>query len=186
MGLFGALWGSWGPLGVSWELLGASWGPLGLLGSPRALSGRKARIFDSWSPSWAPLGTVLGLSWVVLGLGRLLDRLGSWVLGRSRAAPGQSWGLFGPSSGGTIEKARMPKKKIKNQLKINDFCILGPSREASWGVLEASWAVWRPSWASSSDLSATGGPLGASWGPLGALLARLGGFLEAPGAPGVR
>ena len=93
------------------------------MGPPGALSGRKARIFDSWSPSWAPLGTVLALSWVVLGA--------SWtVLGPSRAVPGQSWGPFGPSSGdigGLLGR-------------------LGGVVGASWTVLERSWGSLGRSW----------------------------------------
>ena len=63
-GRFGAFWGlfwaSWGPLGGLLGLLGT------LLGAPGPL-GRRTRIFDSRSPSRAPLGAILGPSWAVLG-----------------------------------------------------------------------------------------------------------------------
>eukprot|EP00959_Pyramimonas_sp_CCMP1952_P291552 6098158-Pyramimonas_sp.AAC.1 len=55
-------------------------------------SGRKGRVFGSWTPSWASLGTVLRLSWAVWGA--------SWtVLGPSSAVLGPPWGPLGPSCG---------------------------------------------------------------------------------------
>ena len=75
------------PLG---GLLGASWG---LLRPPGGLLGRKARFFSFLSPSWAPVGPVLGASWAILG--------GSWVvLGSSWAVVGASWEPLGLSWGG--------------------------------------------------------------------------------------
>ena len=156
---------------------------------PGALSGRKARFFGSWSPSWAPLGTVLGPSWVVLGA--------SWtVLGPSRAVPGQSWGPFGPSSGdlGTSWSVGKPKRReCQKPSKTNGTSTNFASRGslgsppgallgrlggllgrlgAILGVLERSWVVLEASWAL---LSASWGPLGPSWGIMasGARISRI-------------
>ena len=98
-------------------------------------------------------------------------------------------------------KIARTQKTFKNKWKSNDFCVLGPSWEASWGVLEASWAVWGPSWASRGDLSSALGPPGSSGRPPGAALGRFGALVgertipeahaehpesaqERPGAPG--
>ena len=139
MGLLGACWGllgslgaSWGPLGASWGLLGslgASWGPLGASWGPL--------LEPSWGPlrpSWRPLG----LSWGPLGLfggrlGRLLGRLGAIL--------GASWAVLERRE---AKIARTPKT-FKNQWKSNDFCLLGPSWEASWRPLGASWRPLGPS-----------------------------------------
>ena len=72
---------------------------------------------------------------------------------------------------GKAEKAKT-LKSFNNLRKINDFGLLGPSWEASWGVLEASWAVWGPSWASWSDLSSALSPFQSSGRPPEAALGR--------------
>ena len=106
-------------------------------------------------------GTVLGSIGGLLGhLGTLTGGLWpSWeCLGPSWGDLGASWAVLEPRK---AEKAIMPKT-FKSYMNINDVCLLGPSWEASWGVLEASGAVWRPCRASLSDISATRGPFGAS------------------------
>ena len=102
------LWGAslrpvGGASGASGGLLWPSWGgmldrpirthPLvPLLGLPGALLGRKARIVGSRSPSWAPLGAILGPSWAVLRP--------SWpVLEPSWAVLRLSWGRLGAALG---------------------------------------------------------------------------------------
>ena len=105
------------PLGrVFWS----SWGLLGaLLGLPGGLLRRKAGFFSVWCRAGAPLGLVLGASWVVLG--------GSWaVLGPSWAVLGPSWRPLGPSWDG-----------LRGSLGH-----LGASLGlfgASWGRFEAPW-----------------------------------------------
>ena len=92
-------WGSWGPLGA-------------LLGPPGGLLRRKAGFFSVWCRAGAPLGLVLGASWVVLG--------GSW------AVLGPSWRPLGPSWDG-----------LRGSLGH-----LGASLGlfgASWGRFEAPW-----------------------------------------------
>ena len=83
--LGGSFEASWGPFGdllgffsfwASCGPLGTSFGPLGgLLAVSGAHLGRRARNVSWSSPSWAPLGAILGR------LGRILDRLGA-PLGR--------------------------------------------------------------------------------------------------------
>ena len=113
--MFKPLWGplvaSLGPLGSSsWVLLGC------VLWPPGCLSGRKARMFGSRSPSWAPrwalvgcIGTVMGASWAVFGV--ILCRLGV-LLGASWAVLGLSWGPLGPSWSVGSSKKREPHKNV--------------------------------------------------------------------------
>ena len=146
-GRFGASWGLiwafWGPLGASWGALGGLLGPLwGLLRPPWGSFGRKTRFFSFFpplgpllGPSWSPLGP----SWAPLGpswgpLGPSWGRLGG-LLGRLGVVLGHSWAILKRQDD---EKARKPKT-FKNPKEINDFGLLGPSWEGSWGSLGTSW-----------------------------------------------
>ena len=172
---------SWRPLGASWRPLGPSWGHLrrlgalfgrvgGLLGPPGALLGRKARVFGLWSPSWAPLGSVLGLSWTVLGVSSAVSGpswgpLGS-LLARLGALLGASWAVLEHRK---AEKATKPKS-VQNHRKIDDFGLSGLSCEASWRPLGASWRPLGPSWGHLRRLGALFGRVGGLLGSLGGLL----------------
>ena len=145
----------WGPhlcvLGALRGLLG----PLGgLLGPPGGSLGRKARIADSWSPSWAPPGAILGpflgcLEAVLCRLGALLGRCGA-LLGACWAVLGRSWGPLGPSSSVGSLKTREDQTRYKNNTWKSAML-------ASWGPL--------------------GKPLGGLLGSLGGILGRLKGIL---------
>ena len=76
-----------------------------------------------------------------------------WVLAIKLTAPisGNYWG-------------KDDKFFILTTKKNNDFCLVGPSGEAFWGILEASWAVLEPSW----------GVMGASWAEVGGFWSGLG------------
>ena len=170
----GLSWAPWGAFGESWRLL------RGLSGPPAPALGPILGLFrGGLGLSWAPLGQswgILGPSW-----GRLGELLGGFcaVLGASSAVL-ERW------KHGMVRRPKTSKKPIK----INDFGLFRPSRDASrgslgppWsapgslesrpktvlGCLEASWAVCLRS----------GGFLGASW----AVLGRFGG---SPGGPGAR
>ena len=121
-----------------------------------AIPGRLEGIFGR-------LGALLGPSWAVLGA--------SWaVLAPSWAVLGASWEPLGPSwdgLGGLLDRLqrregrKVAYAKMYVFLKtINDFGLLEPSWDASWGVLEASSAVLGPSWACWADRSAIRGRLG--------------------------
>ena len=166
----------WGPLGGPGGLSEASRGPPGgLLGPPVPPLGPVLGLSRGLlGPSWAPLGQSggpLGPSWN--GLGDLLGRLG--------AVLGASWAVLERRK---FENARRPKTS-KKPMKINDFGLLGPSRDASRSSLGASWgplgppisslgpilghvgAIWAVLGGSSRPPEASWGLLGASWGPLG-------------------
>ena len=145
--LGGRLGASLGPLGGLLGLLGGLLGPLG------GLVGRKARIFGSYFPSWAPSGAVLGLCWAVLGASWAVLRPSWAVLGLSWGPLGASWGHLGGLLGdlGAIlgaawavlgrrraEKTIMPKS-FKNSRKIKDFDPFGPSWRTSWRAHGPSW-----------------------------------------------
>ena len=125
---WGLFWPLLGPvLGLlgGWGLLGASVGVLGDFRAP---------FWRSLGPSWAPLGPSwgpLGRSWGALG----------GLLGRLGVVLGASWAVLERRKG---EKARKPKT-YKNLREINDFGLLGPSWEGSWGSLGTSWRPLGPS-----------------------------------------
>ena len=139
--------------------------------------GRKAGIVGSYSPSWAPLGPLLGPSWGPLGpswapLGPFWSPLGpSWgplggLLGRLGAVFRASWSVLERRK---HEKART-QKTLKNTAKICNFGLLEPSWEASWSALGASWRPLGPSWGHLGRLGALLGRLGGLLGPLGRFL----------------
>ena len=81
---------------------------------------------------WCVVYRVVG-SCVVFGdpLEALLEA--SWaILGRSWGPPGPSWSAGKP-------RRLEPQKLLKTIQKNNDFCLVGPSGEAFWGILEANW-----------------------------------------------
>ena len=112
-----------------------------------------------------------------LPLGALLGRLSEL-----------SWGLLG-ASWAVVERREAETaetlKPFKNLREIDDFCLSGPSGDASRSSLGASWgplwpslgclgpilghlgAIWAVLGGSSRPPEASWGPLGASCGPLG-------------------
>ena len=89
-------------LGSLGGLLGASWRPLAaLLGSPGALSGRKIKCLNFWSPSRAPLGPFSGPSWALVGAFRA-------VFGASLAGLGQCSGYLWPPAVDREQGSREP------------------------------------------------------------------------------
>ena len=119
--------------------------------------------WDSLGPPWGPLGPSegsLGPSWGPLG----------GLLGRLGAILGVSWAVLERRED---ENAKTPKS-FKNHLEINDFCLSGPSWEASWRLPGASWRPLGPSWGHlgrlrpmcrclETVLGSLGGLLGLSW-----------------------
>ena len=130
------------------------------------MSSRGPRLSPLLEPSWGPLGPSWrplepfwgppGPSWGRLG--GLLGHLGA-ILGASRAVLERR----------EAENARTPNT-FKILRKSCDFCLSGPSWEASWRLLGASWRPLGPSWGHL-------GRLGAMFRCLDAVLGRLGGFL---------
>ena len=185
-----------GERGPPWTALGTPGGRLGPSGSrPRRLRGGfggRPEARSTHAPSRSLSGTPPPCS-----PGDLWGRLGT-VLGASWAVLEQSWGPRGPSwgdLGGLLGRfrpfvARQSEilKNLQKQLKINDFCLLGASWEASWRPLGASWgplgpswshlrASWRPLGPSRTQLWPFRSALGPSWSRLGRLLGRLGRLL---------
>ena len=126
-------------------VLGASWA---VLGRQKPEKARMLRFFQHLKEmsGFCLLRPLLGGS-----LGAFLGRLGG-LSGRLGAVLGASWAVLERRK---AEKATWPKT-VKNNSKINVFCLLGPSWEASSKPLEASWR-----------------PLEGLLGRLGALLDRL-------------
>ena len=72
-------------------------------------------------------------------LGALLSRLGAF-LGASWTVLGRFWGPLGRRRRCQDETGELQNMHVF-QCELDDFCLLGPSRQHSWAVLAASWAI---------------------------------------------
>ena len=82
----------------------------------------------------------MGLSWVVLEpFGAVLSPFGGF-LGHPGAILGASWAVLDAVE---AKEANMLKMYVFLR-EWDDFCFLGVSLGASWGVLGASWTVLKP------------------------------------------